>query len=61
MAKSMSINLKKFVNSHHPRLLYAKFGSGSGEEDENVESFQTDGQTKRGYQNSSLELSVQMS
>ena len=45
MAKSMSINLKKFVNSHHPRLLYAKFGSGYGDEDENVESLQTDGLT----------------
>ena len=61
MAKSMAINLKKKMNSHHPRLLYAKFGSGSGEEDKNVESLQTDDRQTRGYQNSSLELSVQMS
>ena len=35
----------------HPRMLCAKFGwnwpSGSGEEDENVKSLQTDGQTDR--------------
>ena len=38
------------LNLHHPRLLCAKFGwnwpSGSGEEDENVKSLQTDGQTE---------------
>ena len=37
------------LNSHHPRMLCAKFGwywpSGSWEEDENVKSLQTDGRT----------------
>ena len=54
-------------------VLCAKFGwnwpSGSGEEDENEKSLQTDGQTDRqtdsrrttGDQKSSLELSAQMS
>ena len=49
-------------------MLCAKFGrnwpSGSGEEDENVKSLQTDGQTDRrttGDQKSSLELSAQVS
>ena len=39
------------LNPLHPRMLWAKFGwnwpSGSGEEDENVKSLQTDGQTDR--------------
>ena len=50
-------------------MLCAKFGlnwpNGSGEEDENVKSLQTDGQTDRrrtiGDQKSSLELSAQVS
>ena len=54
------------MNPLHPGILCAKFGwnwpSGSGEEDENVKSLQTDGQTDRrrttGDQNSSLELSA---
>ena len=39
------------LNPHHPRMPRAKFGwnwpSGSGEEDENVKSLQTDRQTDR--------------
>ena len=39
------------LNPLHPRMLWAKFGwnwpCGSGEEDENVKSLQTDGQTDR--------------
>ena len=39
------------LNSHHPRMLCAKFGwnwpSGSGEEDDHVKSLQTDRQTDR--------------
>ena len=56
------------LNPLHPRMLCAKFGwnwpSGSGEEDENVKSLPTDGQTDRqttGDQKSSLELSAQVS
>mgnify|MGYP003691611305 CR=1 FL=1 len=61
------------LNSLHPRMLCAKFNwnwpSGSGEEDENVKSLQTDrrtdGHTNRrrttGDQKSSLELSSQVS
>ena len=64
------------LNPLHPRMLCAKFGwnwpSGSGEEDENVKSLQTDRQTDRwtdrrtdrrttGDQKSSLELSAQVS
>ena len=53
----------------HPRMLCAKFGwnwpSGSGEEDVNVKSLQTDGWTDRrrtkGDQKISLELSAQVS
>ena len=58
------------LNPLHPRMLCAKFGwncpSGSGEEDENVKSLQTDGQTEdrrrtTGDQKSSLKLSAQVS
>ena len=61
------------LNPLHPRMFCAKFGwnwpSGSGEEDENVKSLQTDrqtdGQTDRrrttSDQKSSLELSAQVS
>ena len=51
------------LNSLHPRMLCAKFGSG--EEDENVKSLQTDGRTDRrrttGDQKSPLERSAQVS
>ena len=62
------------LNPLYPKMLCAKFGwnwpSGSGEEDENVKSLQTDRQTDRrqtdrrrttGDQKSSLELSAQVS
>ena len=54
------------LNSLHPKMLCAKFGSnwptGSGEEVENVKRFQTDrGRQTTGYQKSSLELSAQVS
>ena len=65
------------LNTLHPRIHCAKFGwkwpSGSGEEDENVKSLQTDRQTDgqtdgridrrrtTGDQKSSLELSAQVS
>ena len=61
------------LNPLHLRMLCAKFGwnwfSGSGEEDENVKSLQTDGRTDRqtdrrrttGDQKSSFELSAQVS
>ena len=55
-------------NPLHPGILCAKFGwnwpSGSGEEDENVKSLQTDGRTDRrrttSDQKSSLELSASL-
>ena len=59
----------KKLESPSPKDALCKFGwnwpSGSGEEDENVKSLQTDRQTDRrrttGDQKSSLELSAQVS
>ena len=53
LEKGGALHLNK-IESPHPRLLCAKFGwnwpSGSGEEDENVKSLQTDRQTGDGRQ-----------
>ena len=50
-SKRMGPFIWKNLNPLHPRMLCAKFGwnwsSGSWEEDENVKSLQTDGQTDR--------------
>ena len=47
MEKSMALHFSN-SNLFHPRMLCSKFGlnwlSGSGEEDENVKSLQTEGQ-----------------
>ena len=68
LEKAEALHLKK-MNPLHPRMHCANFGwngpSGSGEEDENVKSLQTDRRTDRrrtkSYQKSSLELSAQVS
>ena len=49
LEKGGALHLKKNLNPLHPGILCAKFGwnwpSGSGDEDENVKSLQTDGRT----------------
>ena len=68
LGKGHGPSFEKKKNLLYPRMLWAKFGwsqpSGSGEEDENVESLQRDRLTDRrttGDQKNSLELSAQVS